>query len=148
MKIKSTLGVLSLNALVDDLDGAGPHVKIYSAPTSVPATITATKGTDAVQLADITLHATTAFGGAAVNTAGTKVIATANATAASETSATAGTAAFFRVYKSAAAATTAAVIQGTCGTATTADMVLNSTAISAGATVKITSWKINQPLSS
>ncbi len=85
-------------------------------------------------LATLTLGAT-AFG---ASSAGTK---TANAIT-SGTAVATGTATFFRAFKS---DDVTAVIDGSAGTSGT-DMVLNSAAISSGATVSISSWTVSMPL--
>lgn len=143
MKISAAAAQDMLDALVDSLDGTGTAqcaVKIYAAG-GVPASVAATLGTDAVTLATIKFS-NPAFGAAS----GNSVVALATAT--SEDSALAnGTAAFWRAYTDAAATSQAGVIQGTCGaTGSGADMIMNTTAIAAGATVKITSWTITMPL--
>lgn len=66
-------------------------------------------------------------------------VLTANAIASAAAAAT-GTAGYFRIYPS-AATTTNAVVQGTVGT-TGADLNLNSTSISSGQTVSVTSLTI------
>lgn len=66
--------------------------------------------------------------------------ATANAITQDASAAATGTAGYFRALNS----SSGAVIDGTVGTSG-ADMILNSTAITVGATVDITSWVINHP---
>jgi hypothetical protein len=78
-------------------------------------------------LAELTMNAT-AFGAAANG------VLTANAITGNN-AALSGTASFYRIFNSAAST---AYIQGTVGTAT-ADLILNSVAISAGAAVSIAS---------
>ena len=140
MKISVGAANAALDALVDALDTTGQKctIKIYAG--SIPATVaTALHSTTNPELADIHF-ANPAFGTAATN----QVVA--NATSTSETSAVSGTASFFRAYKSAGAATTAGLIQGTCGTTSSFDMNMNTTSIATGATVTITSWTITMPL--
>lgn len=77
-------------------------------------------------LAELTMNAT-AFGGAANGVLTANAITGANA-------ALSGTASFYRIFNSAG---TTQYIQGTVGTAT-ADLILNSVAISSGAAVSVT----------
>ena len=60
----------------------------------------------------------------------------------SATAGNTGTATFFRAYKSDDAT---AVIDGSVGTSST-DMILNSVAISSGATVSCSSWTVSMPV--
>lgn len=128
---------VALDALLGKLNtgGTAGHIKIFTG--SMPATVeTADSGT---LLSTLTLS-TTAF--PASTDGGTNGLATATANAiTSDTNAAAtGTAGYFRAYDSAGTC----VIQGTVGTAS-ADMILNTTSISAGATVAITSWVVTLP---
>lgn len=121
------------DALVDRLDlGTGAAViKVYSG--SQPADADATVG-GATLLAQLTCSAT-AFGAASNG------VATANSVT-DDTSANAtGTAAWFRAETSGGTA----IIDGDVGTGTSADMQLNSTSITAGATVSVTSWTVTMP---
>lgn len=67
---------------------------------------------------------------------------TANAITADASADATGTAAFFRLYK---ADGTTNLLQGSVGTAT-ADMIINSTAIQAGAQVSVTSFVVTMPV--
>ena len=127
----------ALDALLAKLNvgGTAGHIKIFSG--AMPATTeTADSG---VLLSTLTLS-TTAFPASA--DPGTTGLATATANAiTSDTSAAAtGTAGYFRAYDSAGVC----IVQGTVGTSL-ADMILNTTSISAGATVAITSWVVTLP---
>lgn len=114
-------------------------IQVYSAPTTIPATLE-TAITDQVLLAaDIALSAT-AFGASTDNGDGTAK-ATANAITSDTDADATGTAAFFRGF---ASNHTTAVIQGTCGTSA-ADMILNTTSIRQHGTVAVTSWTIQMP---
>jgi hypothetical protein len=120
------------NAEVDALTALmnGGSVKIYSG--TAPATAdTALSGN--TLLATLPLSAT-AFG------SGASGVATANAITNDSSADATGTASFFRGMK---ADGTTVVCQGTVGT-TGADMNLNSTSISSGAAVSISSWTITQ----
>lgn len=126
-----------LDALLAKLNTAGTagHIKIFTG--SMPATCeTADSGT---LLSTLTLSVT-AFG--AATDPGTTGLATATAAAiTSDTNAAAtGTAGYFRAYDSAGVC----IVQGTVGTSL-ADMILNTTSISAGSTVAITSWIVTLP---
>jgi hypothetical protein len=90
-------------------------------------------------LATLTFHATTPLTWA--HTAGTSIVGTAGAIT-SESNATAGTAAWFRLTNSAG---TIVILDGNVSTST-ANLNLNSTAISAGATVSITSFTFTIPV--
>jgi hypothetical protein len=145
MKINIAAAKDALDAIVDSLDGTGAkraHVRIYgiTGAGSIPTTAAAAlHSTSMPELADVHFP-NPAFGDAATGTANS-ASATASSSV-SETSAVSGTAKFFRAYTDAAAATTAAIIQGTCGTTSSFDMNMNTDAIATGATVTITSWKI------
>ena len=129
------ISAAAANAAVDavrvllDAGGAG-SVEVYGG--SVPANVAAGHGTDL--LATITLAAT-AFSAAASG------VATAKTGTTAETSASSGTATFFRARQNGGTD----VIQGTCGVGTF-DMNMNTTSIAAGATVSLTSWTITLPL--
>lgn len=86
-----------------------------------------------VVLAELTMNAT-AFG-AATSTASTNSVMTANAITADSSANATGTAAWFRLWDSAG---TVPLIDGTVGTSGT-DLIINSTAISAGAAVSASS---------
>lgn len=119
---------LALDAALDVLNGG--FVEIYDG--AQPATPDVAVSTQ-TKLAKLSLSAT-AFGAAASG------IKTANAVTPSTALAT-STATWFRAFKS---DDTTAVIDGSAGASGT-DMVLNSAAISSGATVSITSWAASMP---
>jgi hypothetical protein len=124
---------LALNAALDTPCNGG-FLEIYdSTGTGQPATPDVAVTTQ-VKLAKLPLNAT-AFGAAA---GGTK---TANAIS-NGVGLAAGTATWFRVFKSDDAT---AVIDGSCGTAGT-DLVLNDTAITVGGTVQVTSYTVSMPV--
>ena len=120
---------LALNAALDAACNGG-FLDIYDG--TQPATPDVAVSTQ-VKLAHLPLSAT-AFGAAS---AGTK---TANAVT-NGTGLAASTATWFRVYKS---DDTTAVLDGSAGTSGT-DLVLNSAAITIGATVSVTSWTVSMP---
>lgn len=123
---------LALNAMLDTPCNSG-YMDIYdSTGTGQPATPDVAV-TSQVKLAHLPLSAT-AFAAAS---AGTK---TANAIT-SGTGLAAGTATWFRIFKSDDAT---AVIDGSCGTSGT-DLVLNDAAITIGGTVQVTSWTVSMP---
>lgn len=123
---------LALNAGLDTPCNGG-FMDIYdSTGTGQPATPDAAVTTQ-VKLASLPLSAT-AFGAAASG------IKTANAIT-NGTGLAAGTATWFRVYKSDHAT---AVIDGSAGTAST-DLVLNDAAITVGGTVQVTSYTVSMP---
>jgi hypothetical protein len=124
----------ALNALTALLNGGS--IKIYSG--AMPATTeTASSGT---LLSTCPLNAT-AFASATDPGSTGLATATANAITSDTSAAATGTAGYFRAYKSDG---TTCVIQGTVGTSL-ADMILNTTSISAGSTVAITSWVVTLP---
>lgn len=134
-KLATAAANAAADAVVDlvDAGAAAGKVRIYSAGSGVPGTAN-TAITDQVLLAELTMS-DPAFGSAAGG------VATANAIS-NDTSADAtGTAAFFRVLDS----NNNVVFQGTVGTAS-ADMILNTTSIVAGAIVSISSFTYTQPL--
>jgi hypothetical protein len=108
------------------------HLRIYTG--SQPALNGAVSGT---LLADLTFGAT-AFAGSSAS-AGT-VTATANSITADSSADATGTAGYFALVKSDG---TTVVATGTVGTSG-ADLNLNSTAISAGAAVSVSSFTITQ----
>jgi hypothetical protein len=125
----------ALNALTALLNGGS--IKIYSG--AMPATTeTASSGT---LLSSGCTLAATAFGSATDPGSTGLATATAGAIASDTNAAATGTAGYFRAYKSDG---TTCVIQGTVGTSA-ADMILNTTSISAGSTVAITSWVVTLP---
>ena len=127
-------GMLNGTGLAEAL-GASPKIRIYSG--SVPANADAALG-GATQLAEL-VCASTPFSG--FSDTGTAARATFGAIT-SDTSADAtGTAAFFRIVDNAGTTTKC---QGTVGTSS-ADLILNTVAISAGSTVVISSATIDLP---
>ncbi len=124
--------IIARNAALDaqsPLANTG-YLRIYSG--AKPATPeTAVSGT---LLATLRLNAT-AFGAASGG------VITANAITADTNAAASGTAGYFRILKSDG---TSALFDGTVGTSG-ADLNLNSVAISAGATVSVTSLTITDP---
>ena len=121
LALDSALNVLN-NGFVEIYDGVQPATPDIAVSTQV-------------KLAKLPLGAT-AFSAAS---AGTK---TANAITAASALAT-STATWFRAFCSDDAT---AVIDGSAGTSGT-DMILNSAAIAAGATVSATSWAVSMPIS-
>ena len=107
------------------------YLRIYSGTQPANAD-TALSGN--TLLAELRFGAT-AFGAAAAG------VSTANAITSDSSADATGTATFFRCLKSDG---TTALLDGTVGTAT-ANMILNSTAIQAGAAVSITSMTITLP---
>jgi hypothetical protein len=127
----------ALDALLAKLNvgGTAGHIKIFSG--AMPATAeTADSG---VLLSTLTLSVT-AFPASADPGSTGLATATANAITSDTNAAATGTAGYFRAYDSAGVC----IVQGTVGTAT-ADMILNTTSIAAGATVAITSWVVTLP---
>lgn len=139
----ATLPVMSIIAAKAALDattaliGAGPGIiSIYSG--SQPATtLTADSGTKGCTL---TLSAT-AFGASTSATANGLATATANAITSDTNAAASITAGYFRL-KTAVGGTT--IYQGNVGTSG-ADLNMNTTTITAGDTVAITSFKATLP---
>lgn len=127
------LAYVAVNAQADALARLedGGKLRIYSGTAP-------TRGDDALSgntlLAELTLNATSAP--AAVNG-----VLTYNAITADASADATGTATFFRTLK---ADGTTVVRQGTVGTATS-DLVLNSTAIQAGAQVSVTAFTHTVP---
>lgn len=127
-KITNAAANAEVNALTALLNSG--FIRIYSG--TQPATAdTALSGN--TLLASLPLSAT-AFG-SAVNG-----VATANAITDDTAADATGTASFFRAFQSNG---TTAVCDGSVGTAN-ADMIINSTAIQAGALVEVNSWTITQ----
>jgi hypothetical protein len=108
-------------------------IKIYTVGSGVPANVAAAI-TDQTLLGTLTLGAT-AFGGASSG------VATANAITGDTSADATGTASFFRILTSGAAA----VFQGLCGTSGS-DLNLNTTSIVSGAAIDITSLTITESL--
>lgn len=126
------------NAIDDAANaGSGAVFNIYSAGGGVPA--------DAdVAISDQTLLAQlamseTAFGAATDGTG--KATITADTIADDDSANASGTAAFFRVLTQDAGTV---ICQGTCGTSD-ADLVMDTTSITSGSTVSVTSFTIDVP---
>lgn len=136
--ITNAAALAACNAIVDLLDAGTPPglLKIYTAGSGVPADADTALG-DQTLLATLTLD-NPAFGNAADGTG--KGTATAGTITADSSADNSGTAAFFRATNAAGTC----VIQGTVGTSG-ADLNLNSVAISAGASVSVTSWTFSVP---
>lgn len=109
---------------------ASGKLRIYSG--SQPADADASIGA-ATLLAELTMNAT-AFG-SATSTASTASVLTANAITQDSSADATGTAAWFRLWQSNG---TTPILDGTVGTSGT-DLIINSTAISAGAAVSASS---------
>jgi hypothetical protein len=118
------------NAMLDAITtavGASGLCRIYDG--SVPANVAASIGSSTL-LAELTLNSTFAAG------ASSGVLTLNSITSDSSANAT-GTATYFRLTTSGGTA----VIQGTVGTSGT-DLVLNTTSISSGGPVAISSWTV------
>lgn len=126
----------ALDQLLAQLNtGGAGHIKIFTG--AAPATVeTADSGT---LLSTLTLS-NPAFPASADGGTNGLATATANAIASDTNAAASGTAGYFRAYDGAGTC----ILQGTVGTAS-ADMILNTVSISAGATVAITSWVVTLP---
>lgn len=123
----------ALTALMNT--GGTGHILILtgSAPANAEASDTGST------LATLTCSAT-AFPASANNSSPRGAIATASAITSDTNAANTGTAGYFRAKNGAGTV----VFQGTCGTAS-ADMILNTTSIVAGATVSCSSWTVTLP---
>lgn len=125
-----------LNAFTTATDaGTVAVLNIYSG--TVPADADTALGAQ-VLLAQLTFSATS-FGAATDANPGARI--TANAITADASADATGTAAFYRILTQNAGTATA---QGTVGTSA-ADLIMNTTAITAGSTVSVTSATITQP---
>lgn len=134
--ISNTAAIAACDAIVDLLDGGAGAGKLKIYDGTPPADVDAALSGNTL-LAELALS-DPAFGAASDNTG--KATATASSIT-SDTSADAtGTASFFRAEDS----NGVEVIQGTVGTSD-ADLVLNSTSISAGVEVQVTSWTFSVP---
>jgi len=140
MAANPMVSMLSARAALDALlallnTGGAGHIKIFTG--AMPATAeTADSGT---LLSTLTLSAT-AFPASTDPGSTGLATATANAITSDTSAAATGTAGYFRAYSGAGTC----IVQGTVGTSA-ADMILNTTSISAGATVAITSWVVTLP---
>jgi hypothetical protein len=124
----------ALAALATEL-GASPLIKLYSG--TFPATADAS-GAGLTLLATLTCSATPFP--AATQNSGTSAVATFNAIT-SATAAATGTATTFRLTSAAGTV----YGQGSVGTSA-ADLILNTTSITSGSTVAITSATLTQPV--
>jgi hypothetical protein len=127
-----------LNAITALINVGSPpgKIKIYSG--SAPATVeTSASGT---LLSSGIAFSTTAFGAATDPGSTGLATATANTIAADTNAANSGTAGYFRATNAAGTA----ILQGTCGTSS-ADMIMNTTTITAGDTIAISSFVITLP---
>lgn len=117
-----------------NVGGAGT-IKIYTGamPAHIEDAVTGTL------LSTLTLSAT-AFPASATNASPHGAIATANAIVSDTNAAATGTAGYFRAFSGGGTG----VIQGDAGTSS-ADMILNTTSIVAGATISCSSWTVTQP---
>jgi hypothetical protein len=121
----------------DDQANAGTAAVINIYDSTVPADADTALGAQ-VLLAQLTMDAT-AFGAAA--DANPNATITAAAITADSSANNTGTATFFRVLTQDAGTT---ICQGTVGTATS-DLILNTTSITSGSNVSITSFVITMP---
>jgi hypothetical protein len=133
-RCSNEFAITALNAGLDLFDTAGPgEIKIYTG--SIPATCeTAASGT---LLGTLTFSAT-AFGAATDDNPG----ATASAAAITDDSSAdaTGTAGYFRALESDGTVH----LQGDCGTSA-ADMIMNTTSVTAGLAISITSYVVVLP---
>lgn len=129
----------ALDALLAKINVGGAGViKIFDG--SMPSNCeTADDGTLLAQLTP----SNPAFPASSTTSSPHGAIATANAVTQDSSANADGTATYFRVYPN-TPTTTNAVLQGNCGTSG-ADMILNTTAIVAGAVVSCTSWTEKLP---
>lgn len=134
--ITNAVALSMLNAFTTANDaGTAAVINIYSG--TVPADADTALGAQ-VLLAQLTMSATS-FPTATDLAPGARI--TANAITADSSADATGTAAFFRILTQSGGTVTA---QGTVGTATS-DLILNTTSITSGSTVSITSATITLP---
>lgn len=139
----ATLPVMSIIAAKAALDattalvGSGPGILSIYSGAQPATTLTADSGT---KLSTLTLSST-AFPASTSTTANGLATATANAITSDTNAAATGTAGYFRL-KTGTGGTT--IYQGNVGTSG-ADLNLNTTSITAGDTIAITSFKITLP---
>jgi hypothetical protein len=139
-RISNAVAVAACDAVVDAIDGGtgAGIVRIYTGAQPADPD-TAPTGTLLATL----VCSDPAFGAASDAAPGGQ--ATANAVTDDSSADATGTAGWFRVFSTNDGATPLnAIMDGECGTSG-ADMNLNSTSISAGATVSITSWTVTMP---
>jgi hypothetical protein len=132
-RITNAAAIAACNAITA-LANSG-KLRIYSGTQPVNADTGLSGNT---LLAELTLSAT-AFGSAVDAT--DKATATANTITADSSADAAGTASWFRVIKS---DNTTTAWDGSCGTAS-ADLILNTTTITLGANVSVSSWTFTMP---
>jgi hypothetical protein len=133
-----TIASLAARAMMDALTtyaGNSGKLRIYNGtvPTNVD---TALSGN--TQLAELTMNATSF---PASTDPGTTARLTANAITSDSSADATGTASFWRLYKSDG---TTQVLQGNAGTSA-AELILNTTSITLGSTVSVTSFTIDLP---
>lgn len=134
-RISNAAAIAACDAITARLNtGGAGKLRIYSGtqPTDPDTAIGAQ-----VLLAELTLSAT-AFAGAVDANPGGR--ATANTITADSSADAAGTAAWFRAISGAGTA----IIDGSVGTSA-ADMILNTTTITLGANVSVSSWTFTVP---
>jgi hypothetical protein len=134
--ISMAAAIAALNAVTALLNvGGAGKIEIWSGTPP-----TALGGSDAgTKLSTLPLSSTS-FPTAVDGSTNGLATATANTITSDTNAANSGTAQYFRAYANGGTA----VIQGTVGTSS-ADMILNTTAIVAGSTVAITSWVVTLP---
>lgn len=127
-------GMLNATGLSESL-GASPLIRIYSgtAPANAAAALSGN-----TQLAQLTMAATPFSGFTDTGTAGRATAGTITADSSADAT---GTATFFRILDSAG---TTVKAQGSVGTASS-DLILNTTSITLGSTVSITSATFDLP---
>lgn len=134
--ITNAVAISMLNAFTTATD-AGPAAVINIYSGTVPADADTALGAQ-VLLAQLTMSGTS-FPAAADLNPGARI--TANAITSDSSADATGIAAFFRILTQSAGTVTA---QGTVGTAS-ADLILNTTSITAGSTVSITAATVTLP---
>lgn len=131
-------GMLNATTLSASIDaGTAAVINIYEHGGAVPANADAALG-GATLLAQLTCSATAFSGFSDTGSAGRATFDTITADSSADAS---GTAHFFRILTQSGGTV---VAQGTCGTSS-ADLVLNTTSITSGSTVSITSATIDLP---
>jgi hypothetical protein len=129
----------SITALLNISNSNFGRIKIF---TGSPPNSTEDADVGSILSVGMTLSST-AFAAATATSSPYGATAIANTVGNDTSAAGTGTAGYFRAY-SYNGTTYVCVVQGNCGTSA-ADMILNTTAIVAGATVECTSWVINLP---
>ncbi len=134
MSIAAAKGALdSVTTLVNTGGTGSLFIRVGSPPAT---TLTADSGT---LLATLGMSAT-AFPASTSATANGLATATANAISSETNAPASNTAGYFRIKNGAATV----IFQGTCGTAS-ADLIMNTTTITAGDTVACSSFKVTLP---